>query len=395
MRALSLPRPPAGSRPRIGLLHQEPRFPANGTIQDAVEAAVSPLRAAAAAVAETAALMGQAAAEGAAGSDYADALAAAEQVGAWGIDARVAQMLAGLGLGAMARDTPTGTLSGGQQARLGLAQLLLSAPEILLLDEPTNHLDAAATEYLCRVLAAWPGPVLIASHDRAFLNAATTSLLDLDPAPLPRSIAGPLVGDGDGAAIGITRFGGNYLAYLHARMDARERWERQYRDEQAQLKRLRQAVRDNHTVGHEDWKPKSESRVSAKFYSDRNAKVVSRRVNDARSRLETLEKDQIQRPPRELQFRRPGRWRTGRRRTGFSAGRARGRADHPCFAGRGGGAPGPHLANRPCGGKVPAHRPQRIGEDHPAAARGRNAGAQLRASCRGPHAAGGPAGPGD
>lgn len=137
---------PGGHPPRIGLLHQEYGFLANGTIQDAVEAAVSPLRRAAAAVAETAALMGQAFAAGAADREYTDALAAAEHVGAWEVEARVERMLAGLGLGDFARDTKTGTLSGGQLARLGLAQLLLSAPEVLLLDEPTNHLDAGATQ---------------------------------------------------------------------------------------------------------------------------------------------------------------------------------------------------------------------------------------------------------
>lgn len=294
---------PGGHVPRLGLLGQESNFLAHDTIQDVAEQAIAPLRAAAAAVSQAAIQVGAAPNDGPASHAYAAALATAESMGAWDIEARVAQMLTGLGLGTMARDTPTDSLSGGQQARLGLARLLLSAPEVLLLDEPTNHLDAAATEYLGQVLSGWAGPVLIASHDRAFLNEATTSLIDLDPAPLPRSIATPLMGDGDGTGIGITRFSGNYLAYLHARMDARDRWEQQYRDEQSELKRLRQAVRDNHTVGHEDWKPKSESRVSMKFYSDRNAKVVSRRVNDARQRLETLEQQQIQRPPRPLRFR--------------------------------------------------------------------------------------------
>lgn len=294
---------PGRLTPRIGLLHQETRFLLERTVQDAVEGAIIPLRAAAAAVSKAAARMAASPDEAAASQQYARALAVAEHVGAWHIDARVTETLTGLGLGRIPRDTVTGALSGGQQARLGLALLLLSTPDVLLLDEPTNHLDADATSFLRQTLRAWTGPVLIASHDRAFLNEAVTSLVDLDPAPLPRSVAGPLVGDGDGSGIGVTRFSGNYTAYLHARMDARNRWEHQYQEEQSELKRLRSSVHDNQIVGHEDWKPKSESRVSKKFYSDRNAKVVSRRIRDARLRLRELELQQIQRPPRQLWFR--------------------------------------------------------------------------------------------
>ncbi|MCD1115243.1 ATP-binding cassette domain-containing protein, partial [Cutibacterium acnes] len=158
------------------------------------------------------------------------------------------------------RDRSIGTLSGGQRARLALAWLLLSAPDVLLLDEPTNHLDDAATAYLVSVLTTWRGPILIASHDRAFLDDTVTSLLDLDPSPLPHAVAGPLVEDGTGTGIGLTRFTGSYSDYLTARAQARQRWERQYRDEQAELSRLRTAVKDQQTAGHSDWRPRTEVR---------------------------------------------------------------------------------------------------------------------------------------
>jgi macrolide transport system ATP-binding/permease protein len=175
-------------------------------------------------------------------------------------------------------------------------------PDVLLLDEPTNHLDDEAAAYLRDILFKWYGPVLIASHDRAFLNDVVTSLVDLDPAPLPQAIAGSLVGDGDGTGIGVTRFSGSFTDYFLARLAARERWEHQYREEQAHLKRLRSAAPDNYIVGHENWSPRSESRVTAKFYADRNAKTVSRRVNDAKARLDELEERQIRKPPREIHF---------------------------------------------------------------------------------------------
>ncbi|WP_104164512.1 ABC-F family ATP-binding cassette domain-containing protein [Arthrobacter sp. SX1312] len=293
---------PGEVRPRIGLLHQEPPFPASATVAEALGSAVAPVRAAAHAVSTAGLALAGAPEDRAAATAYAAALEAAERVGAWDIDARIAAVVAGLGLSALAPQRPTGELSGGERSRLSLAWLLLSTPDVLLLDEPTNHLDDDTASYLTTLLEDWRGPVLIASHDRAFLDDVVTTLIDLDPAPLPQAVAGPLVADGDGTGIGVVRFTGTYTDYVHARLDARERWERRYRDEQAELKRLRATVSDSHLVGHEDWKPRSEGRASVKFYSDRNAKAVSRRVDDATSRLVSLEGRQIRRPPEELRF---------------------------------------------------------------------------------------------
>src|SRR5690606_23068292 len=172
-----------------------------------------------------------------------------------------------------------------------------------LLDEPTNHLDDDASEYLVRTLESWRGPVLMASHDRAFLDEVATSILDLDPSPLPHAITDQLLQEGVGTGIGVTRFTGTYSEYLAAARESRKRWERQYRDEQAELKRLRATVKEQQTVGHSDWRPRTEVRMAQKFYADRNAKVVSRRVNDARSRLHDLEAQQIRKPPATLEFR--------------------------------------------------------------------------------------------
>ena len=294
---------PGGRTPRIGLLHQQPPFHPSSSIAEAVESAVAQLRAAATAVDVAAAALAAAPDDETAARVYAEALETAEKLGAWDVDSRIDAMLAGLGLSNLPRERLTGQLSGGQRSRLSLAWLLLSAPEVLLLDEPTNHLDDTATDYLRGVLTAWQGPVLIASHDRAFLDETVTSLIDLDPAPLPHAHTGDLVGDGEGAGIGITRFSGTYTDYLQARRQARQRWQRQYRDEQAQLKRLRAAVGTNQIVGHTDWKPRSEVRMAQKYYADRNAAVVSRRVNDARSRLEHLRERQIRKPPQDLHFR--------------------------------------------------------------------------------------------
>ena len=293
---------PGGRRPRIGLLHQEPPFDAGDTVAQALESAIAHIRQAERAVDQYAAALADTPDSPTAMRDYATALQTAEDLHVWDIDSRIEVLLDGLGLTALPRDRATQDLSGGQRSRLSLAWLLLSAPDVLLLDEPTNHLDDAATAHLRDVLAAWSGPVLLASHDRAFLDEAVTSLLDLAPSPGPHALAGDLVEDGSGTGIGLTRFTGTYTDYLQSRRDERTRWERQYRDEQAELTRLRTAVDRSQTVGHADWKPRTESRIAQKFYGDRNATVVSRRVTDARRRLDELTEHQIRKPPQELRF---------------------------------------------------------------------------------------------
>ena len=293
---------PDADAPVIGLLHQESPFSATENIENAMETAVAPSRRAAEDVSRLGIALADSPDDPVTADAYARALETAERLQAWEIEARISAMLTGLGLGDIDRDRSIGTLSGGQRARLALAWLLLSAPDVLLLDEPTNHLDDAATAYLVSVLTTWRGPILIASHDRAFLDDTVTSLLDLDPSPLPHAVAGPLVEDGTGTGIGLTRFTGSYSDYLTARAQARQRWERQYRDEQAELSRLRTAVKDQQTAGHSDWRPRTEVRGAQKFYADRNAQVISRRVNDARARLTDLEDRQIRKPPRKLEF---------------------------------------------------------------------------------------------
>ena len=282
----------------MGLLQQQPEFPSEWSLSAVLEASVQYFRHAEAAVHQTAESLAEVPHDPTVLERYTHAVERAEELGVWGTDARMASTLTGLGLDALGRDQPISQLSGGQRARLAMASLLLSAPEVLLLDEPTNHLDDTAVQYLQTVVAAWPGPVLIVSHDRAFLDETVVSILDLDPAPQPVACHAT----DDGASLGVTRYSGTYSEYLTAQRAARRRWQQQYDEEQAQLRRLRAAVDEHQVVGHRDWKPRTETRMAQKYYADRNAKVVARRVNDARRRLATLEQHQIMKPPAELTF---------------------------------------------------------------------------------------------
>jgi ATP-binding cassette ChvD family protein len=77
-------------------------------------------------------------------------------------------------------DWKVDNLSGGEKRRIALARLLLSKPDMLLLDEPTNHLDAESVAWLQHHLEAFPGCVILVTHDRYFLDQVTKWTLELD-----------------------------------------------------------------------------------------------------------------------------------------------------------------------------------------------------------------------
>lgn len=283
----------------VGLLTQQPSFEASNTLGEVFEAAVATTRAAIREVDDAAQALAETPSHDTAIARYAEALERAERLAAWDVDAHISRIASGLGLADIDATTEVGQLSGGQLSRLSLASLLLRAPEVLLLDEPTNHLDDDGVDFLSDLVSTWSGPVVIASHDRAFLDQTVRSLIDLDPAPQPQQRSDP---EEQLTTRGITRFTGTYSDYIRYRCDSRRRWREQYDQEQAQLRRLRAAVDENQVVGHADWKPRTEVRMAQKYYADRNAKVVARRVNDARSRLQALEQRQVVKPPRELTF---------------------------------------------------------------------------------------------
>jgi len=115
----------------------------------------------------------------AAGTRYADLQHRFEILGGYTLDQRVDEALSGLGF---ARDEwlrPPTALSGGQQTRASLARLVVANPDLLMLDEPTNHLDIGAIEWLEEHLRRRSGALLVASHDRAFLDATVSRVWEL------------------------------------------------------------------------------------------------------------------------------------------------------------------------------------------------------------------------
>ena len=90
-------------------------------------------------------------------------------------------ILSGLGFKPADFPRPMGEFSGGWAMRASLARILFRNPNLLLLDEPTNHLDLDANLWFEKYLAAFPGGVLVTSHDRAFLNQVATKVLAIEP----------------------------------------------------------------------------------------------------------------------------------------------------------------------------------------------------------------------
>ncbi len=112
---------------------------------------------------------------------YAEAQARLEHAGGYGWRDRALQTLRGLGFRqASDLDRSLQTFSGGELTRASLARALTGDPDLLLLDEPTNHLDVASLEWLEQTLQSLDAAVVLVAHDRWFLEAVGTSVLELE-----------------------------------------------------------------------------------------------------------------------------------------------------------------------------------------------------------------------
>jgi len=118
---------------------------------------------------------------------------------------------------------PMGNFSGGQQTKIAFVKLLLSKPDILLLDEPTNHLDLPSIEWLEEYLKKYEKAVVVVSHDRIFLDRIADVTYEIEYHRM-------------------TRYAGNYSAYIAQKEAALLKQEKDYEAQQKEIKRLTEWV---------------------------------------------------------------------------------------------------------------------------------------------------------
>ncbi|WP_298467681.1 ABC-F family ATP-binding cassette domain-containing protein [Psychrobacillus sp. FSL W7-1457] len=123
-------------------------------------------------------------------------------------------------------DKPVQALSGGQKTRLALAKMLLSKPDLLILDEPTNHLDIQTLSFLENYLKNYSGAILIVSHDRYFLDQVVNLVYEV-------------------SRHNVTRYVGNYSAYLTQKAKNYELDKKKYEKQQEEKAKLEDFVSRN------------------------------------------------------------------------------------------------------------------------------------------------------
>ena len=154
---------------------------------------------------------------------YAELQHRFDVLGGYTLDQRIDETLSGLGFTRDEWTKPPGALSGGEQTRAALARLVIADPDLMLLDEPTNHLDLGALEWLEEHLRRRNGSLLVASHDRAFLDATVERVWELRDRRL-------------------TIFRGDYAAYHRQRIERDARLDKDVSTQAEQIAREQELV---------------------------------------------------------------------------------------------------------------------------------------------------------
>ncbi len=201
---------------------------------------------------------------------YSEVTERFKHLGGYEMDARIADVLKGLGFSSADQKRQTEEFSGGWQMRIALAKLLLARPNLLLMDEPTNHLDLPARNWLEEYLEDYPGSVVLVSHDRYFLDATVKRITEVGLRTL-------------------TDYHGNYSRYVL--------------EHEARMERLREAHR----------RQKEEIEKSQAFIN--KFRYQATKARQVQSRIKMLDKvERIEIPPerRKIRFKFPDAPKPGR-----------------------------------------------------------------------------------
>jgi len=146
-----------------------------------------------------------------------------DAIGAYSARSRAGHLLNGLGFAPGDENRPVAEFSGGWRMRLNLAQALMCRSDLLLLDEPTNHLDLDAVIWVENWLRAYPGTLLLISHDREFLDAVTGRVANIEQGR-------------------ITLYSGNYSAFERQRAAQLAGQQAEYEKQQREINHIRSYV---------------------------------------------------------------------------------------------------------------------------------------------------------
>lgn len=164
-----------------------------------------------------------------------------EQKDGYGYKSRIKGVLKGLGFLEEDYDRHLSELSGGQKTRVYLGKLLLTQPDLLLLDEPTNHLDIESIQWLEDFLRGYQGAVLIISHDRYFMDRIVTKIIEIENKK-------------------SSIYEGNYSFYSEQKEINRQILQKQYSDQQKEIKHQEDVIRTLRSFNREKSIKRAESR---------------------------------------------------------------------------------------------------------------------------------------
>jgi macrolide transport system ATP-binding/permease protein len=208
-----------------------------------------------------------------------------EERGGYELDHRFDVVMEGLGISYLPRSRTVDSLSGGEKTRLGLAGLLLGSPDVLLLDEPTNNLDTTNLQWLEGYLGRCRGAVMMASHDRQFLNATANWIYEIDE-----------------HTHNLQKYAGNYNAYKTAKERERAKWEEDYQRQQHEIKELKRVMQAASSEAQRRQRPRDKDKYALQFKAERSQAAATRNIRAARERLERIMENPVPKPPRPLQF---------------------------------------------------------------------------------------------
>ena len=211
---------------RIGYLAQNAGLDGKKTVREEMTDAFAPLLAAKETMRQLEQKMEQTPLTDAEADEYSRLSAFFETNDGYTTDVRIRTVLYGMGFAEEHLDRVISGFSGGEKTRLALCKLLLEAPDLLILDEPTNHLDFQTVGWLEEYLKSWRGALLIVSHDRFFLDRLCTSICELERGQM-------------------TRYKGNYTAFMRLRAESRERQQKEYEAQQREIAKLEDYIARN------------------------------------------------------------------------------------------------------------------------------------------------------